>query len=138
MREKKRMKRATKYSCGYDLTAADTYFIESGERIKIATGIKLNLPNDIWGEIKSRSSLAIMGLDVCGGVIDADYHDEIFVIMHNSSSEKKIIAKDTRIAQIVFQKYCIIDFFFADGEKENDGKKEPNVERVGGFGSTGI
>jgi chromosome segregation protein len=55
-----------------------------------------------------------------------------------SSLEKKKIAKDTRIAQIVFQKYCIIDFFFADGEKENDGEKEPSVERVGGFGSTGI
>ncbi len=120
------LKRSTRYSCGYDLPAADTYFIGPGERIRVATGIRLNLPSDVWGEIKSRSSLAVAGLDVCGGVIDADYHDEIFVILHNSSLEKKIIAKDSRVAQIVFQKYYVID------NAEND------IKRVGGFGSTGL
>lgn len=120
------LKRSTKFSCGYDLPAAETYTLAPGERKKIATGIKLNIPNDVWGEIKSRSSLAAKGIDVCGGVIDADYHDEVFVMLHNYSTEPYIIAKDSRIAQIIFQKYYEIN------ESVN------NVERNGGFGSTGL
>lgn len=118
--------RSTKNACGYDIASKETYILSPGERKKFSTGIHLNIPSNYWGLIKSRSSLAIAGIDVCGGVIDSDYKDEVMVILHNFSQKEYLIAEGSRIAQIIFQKYCTPVFFNTD------------TERTGGFGSTGI
>jgi dUTP pyrophosphatase len=118
--------RSTKNACGYDITSKETYTLAPGERKKISTGLFLNIPDNYWGLIKSRSSLAVAGIDVCGGVIDSDYKGEVLVILHNFSQKDYLIAEGARIAQIIFQKYYT-PYFYAN-----------NVEREGGFGSTGI
>ena len=48
---------------------------------KINTGIYISLPENSYGSIRDKSSLAAKGLLTLGGVIDNDYTGEIIVIM---------------------------------------------------------
>ena len=45
------------------------------------TGICISLPENTYGSIKQKSSLAAKGLLTLGGVIDNDYTGKIIVIM---------------------------------------------------------
>ena len=119
------MKRATEHSCGYDITSAETYVLGPGERRAFSTGLFLELPDGVCGILKSRSSLALLGLDVCGGVIDSDYRGEIRVILHNTSRVEYIVSSGQRIAQMIVLKY----------ETLGDSV---DTKRNGGFGSTGL
>ncbi len=122
-------KRKTAFSAGYDLCAAEEVLI-SGEKISLVpTGLKaFMLPDEVL-LIYIRSSLAVkhnLFLANGVGVIDADYHEQIFVPLTSFGGDFEI-KKGMRIAQGVFQKYLT-----ADGDKIGVGQK-----RQGGFGSTG-
>lgn len=121
------MKRATQFSCGYDITVSEYNMIPAGSRKAISTGLFLpkNFPQGCFGLLKSRSSLALKGIDVVAGVIDADYPDEIKVILHNSSNEYFEVHVGDRIAQMIILPYKT----FGD---------EVEKKREGGFGSTGF
>ena len=45
------------------------------------TGIRVSLPENSYGSIRDKSSLASNGILTLGGVIDNDYTGEIIVIM---------------------------------------------------------
>ena len=82
-----------------------------------------------------RSGLALkQGLILanCEGVIDADYQQEVFVMLHNISKVSAIVKKGDRIAQ--GEVVCNEPFNFYPL------KQMPNQisERNGGFGSTGV
>lgn len=105
--------RATYGSAGFDLYAAhDCFLPREGTRI-IGTGIALEIPTDMEGQIRSRSGLAAeKGIHVLNspGTIDSDYRGEIKVILRNSGSVPLTISKGDRIAQIVFHKLPNIAF----------------------------
>ena len=48
---------------------------------KVNTGICISLPENSYGSIRDKSSLASKGLLTLGGVIDKDYTGDIIVIM---------------------------------------------------------
>lgn len=82
-----------------------------------------------------RSGLALkqgLVLANCEGVIDADYQQEVFVMLHNISKVSAIVKKGDRIAQ--GEVVCNEPFNFYPL------KQMPNQisERNGGFGSTGV
>ena len=60
----------------------------------------LSLPENSYGSIRDKSSLAVKGLLTLGGVIDSDYTGEIIVIM-TSSIEPIKIKKGQKIAQLI-------------------------------------
>ena len=80
--------RATPNSAGYDLTSTETIFISPGGRGVIPTGLILEIPDGHYGRVAPRSGLAIeYGINVGGGVIDADYRGEVKVILFNHGAD---------------------------------------------------
>ena len=68
--------RASKESAGLDLYSSIDIDIESGSIKKVNTGICISLPENSYGSIRDKSSLASKGLFTLGGVIDKDYTGE--------------------------------------------------------------
>lgn len=120
--------------------------VQPGMRVMVPTGLKANIQNRQDGyryslRIQTRSGLAIKSGLVCllEGIVDADYDQEMFVLMQNISSTPKVIAHRDRIAQIELCKREVI-------EHECDPMElmlgvSPRLDAVlrsGGFGSTGV
>ena len=92
--------RASKKSAGLDLYSSIDAHIEINSIKKISTGIHVSLPENSYGSIRDKSSLAAKGLLTLGGVIDNDYTGEIIVIM-TSLIESTKIKQGQNIAQLI-------------------------------------
>ena len=92
--------RASKVSAGLDLYSSIDINIEVGSIKKVNTGICISLPENSYGSIRDKFSLASIGLLTLGGVIDSDYTGEIIVIM-TSLIESIKIKKGQKIAQLI-------------------------------------
>ena len=92
--------RASKRSAGLDLCSSVDVDIEVGSINKINTGICISLPENSYGSIRGKSSLASKGLLTLGGVIDSDYTREIIIIMTSLIKPIKI-KKGQKIAQLI-------------------------------------
>ena len=124
----------TEYSAGADLYALldEDLEIKPGETIMIKTGLSMAIPNGYAGLIYARSSLGSKkGLAPANkvGVIDSDYRGEIKVPLFNQSKETQIIAKNERIAQIIFTPYLKANF-------QETTDLDDTTRGTGGFGST--
>ena len=125
--------KATGYSAGYDIRSAIDVVLKVGEIKIIPTGLRMEMPNNLECQVRSRSGLAAKhGVCVFNGpgTIDADYRDEIGIILANFGTEDFKIEKNMRIAQLVFAKIIHTNIVISD--KLSDSK------RNGGFGSTGL
>ena len=92
--------RASKRSAGLDLYFSIDVCIEVGSIKKINTRIYVSLPENSYGSIRDKSSLAAKGLLTLGGVIDNDYTGEIIIIM-TSLIEPIKIKQGQKIAQLI-------------------------------------
>ncbi len=125
---------ATVGAAGADLRSNEYGIIESGQRILVGTGVKLEMPKGVVGLIHPRSGLALKhGVTVLNapGTIDSDYRGEVKVMLYNTSDDPFVFEPGDRIAQIVFQQYLKADFLYSE-VPENSGRGS------GGFGSTGL
>ena len=148
--------RATKYSAGFDVYANEDVVIGAGETKLIGLGIaldddtlrvlanglnvwrgmELHEVNDMYFALHIRSSLRAKGLTSLGtGIIDMDYRDEIKMVIHNPTSPVDLlfqphaeIKKGDKIGQLIL---CRHEGWLLPLEYKKD------VERGGGFGSTG-
>ena len=91
--------RASKRSAGLDLYSSIDARIKIGSIKKINTGICVFLPENSYGSIRDKSSLAAKGLLTLGGV-DNDYTEEIIIIM-TSLIEPIKIKQGQKIAQLI-------------------------------------
>ena len=91
--------RASKRSAGLDLYSSIDARIDTNS-VKKNTGIRLSLPENSYGSIRDKSSLAAKGLLTLGGVIENDYTGEIIVIM-TSLIEPIKLKKGQKIAQLI-------------------------------------
>ena len=101
----------TELAAGMDIFAAvnTEEVIEPGQRKKIPTGIKIALPEGYEAQIRPRSGLALhQGVTLLNspGTIDADYRGEIALIVINHGHESFVIKRGMRLAQMVVQKIC--------------------------------
>ena len=92
--------RASKRSAGLDLYSSVDVNIKVGSINKVNTGLCIFLPENSYGAIRDKSSLATKGLLTLGGVIDSDYTGEIILIM-TSLIEPIKIKKGQKIAQLI-------------------------------------
>jgi dUTP pyrophosphatase len=126
---------ATSGSSGMDLRAFIPHpaVLQPMERMLVATGIFIEIPEGYEAQVRPRSGLAIKQGITClntPGTIDSDYRGEIKVILVNLSGEEQAIKNGDRIAQLVIQKVEKAEWVPADHiteTKRNDG----------GFGHTG-
>jgi len=128
---------ATDGSAAMDLRAclAASVVIAPGQRLLIKTGLAINmLDPGLVAIVASRSGLSLKhGVRVAQGVgvIDADYHGEIGVILANDGTEPFTVEPGDRIAQLMFQPVVQVDLHLV-------GEFTSRTERgTGGFGSTG-
>lgn len=98
---------------------------------RIFCGFCLEIPYGFEGQIRPRSSLSALGLNIHFGTIDNDYRGEISVIFNWIPSERySVVKKGERIAQLVICPVQRCEIEFVD---ELSTTKRGN----GGFGSTG-
>jgi len=98
-------------AAGMDIFAAvnDDEIIEPGQRKKIPAGIQISLPEGYEAQIRPRSGLALhQGITLLNspGTIDADYRGEIALIVINHGQEPFVVKRGMRLAQMVVQKIC--------------------------------
>ncbi|MFZ4550875.1 MAG: dUTP diphosphatase [Aquabacterium sp.] len=109
--------------------------LQPSERLLIKTGVAINMMDPgLVAIVASRSGLSLKhGIRVAQGigVIDADYHGEIGVILMNDSATPYDIQPGERIAQLMFQPVIQVDLQYVDTFSTATARGE------GGFGSTG-
>lgn len=136
--------KATFDSAAFDLlyNGESEIRLEPGQTLALPTGVFTEFSPGLVCIIKEKSGLALKGLEVHGGVIDADYRDEWKVVVRNgdeknlfTSEEDVIVLKPGQaIAQFLIIKLPKVNLF-ATGDAEIAYKDQ---KRTGGFGSTGV
>ena len=127
---------ATKGAAGADVEACIPVdcTIQPGERVKISTGLTLEIPSGWEAQLRPRSGLALRyGITILNtpGTIDSDYRGELEILLINLGTEPYTVHNGDRIAQLVFSpapQACL-------EETEKAGFTERGK---GGFGSTGM
>ena len=118
----------------FDLRACmDTslFWIDPGERVKIPTGIAVQLPPGYELQVRPRSGLSFhKSIDVIFGTVDSDYRGEIHIIIANNSKIAFQLRNFERIAQGVV--VPVMKTEFIEVEQLDD-----TARGSGGFGSTG-
>jgi len=128
---------ATEGAAAMDLRACieQPVTLAAGGRMLVKTGIAINMMDPgLVAIVASRSGLSLKyGIRVAQGigVIDADYHGEIGVILANDSENPYEIQPGERIAQLMFQPVIQVALDYVD-------EFSTVTQRgTGGFGSTG-
>lgn len=101
-------------------------------RCLIPTGLKMAIPNGYEIQIRPRSGWALkfgLSLANCVATIDADYRNEVGVILINFGKKPIIIEQGERIGQFVLNKIEQFDWKIV--------KKLDVTERKGGYSHTG-
>ena len=131
---------ATPHAAGMDLRAAipegEPWILQPGERRLLPTGLAMAIPEGYEGQVRPRSGLALKhGVTVLNapGTIDADYRNEVKVVLINLGQEPFAIHRGERIAQLLFAPVTKGQWV-AVSEVEALGTTERGL---GGYGSTG-
>ncbi len=130
-------KYATSGAAAMDLRACieSAVTLHPGHRVLIKTGLAINMKDpSLVAIVASRSGLSLKhGIRVAQGigVIDADYHGEIGIILANDGDEPYLIEPGERIAQLMFQPVVQVQLDYVDNFSNQTARGE------GGFGSTG-
>ena len=111
--------RAYPDSAGNDLYANETKILPARGRVRVSVDLKLAIPKDFFGQIVSRSGVALFkGITALNGTIDTGYRDRNYVLIFNFSDDDYTIEKGNRIAQIIIQR-CYNNVKFVEyGESE--------------------
>jgi len=124
---------ATPQSAGADVRSKINTIVPAHGRILIPTGMFVAIPEGYEIQVRPRSGLALKkGITVLNtpGTIDADYRNEIGVILFNTTDEDFVVNAGDRIAQIVLVKFEQINWIEVDELDKTD--------RADGFGHTGV
>lgn len=124
-------------AAGMDLRAAvpddRPLLILPGKRALVPTGLILEIPEGMEGQVRPRSGLAFKhGLTVLNspGTVDSDYRGEVKVLLINLGDEDFAVTRGMRIAQIVFA-------VVTQAGVEERSLAGGTARGSGGFGSTG-
>ena len=119
-------------SAGFDLYADETIMILPRDRGLVSIGLRMQIPLGYCGKIYSRSGLANKhGIVAFNGIIDPGFSGVVKALLFNLSTEKYLVQKGTRIAQMIFVKTenVIFKFDVLDFKSDRNNK---------GFGSSGV
>ena len=118
-------------------TPHTTIVIPPNSRALIPTGMVFDIEPEYSVRMHPRSGLAWKnGVTMvnCEGVIDADYREEVFVPLFNTTEVPYKIEHGDRIAQFEIIRYYDSVTYLSSTTAEAETK----TDRVGGFGSTGV
>ena len=128
--------RATPHSSGLDVYAdlgqTDAMLELTATPTLVPTGIALEVPPGYEVQVRPRSGLSRLGVDVAFGTVDADYRGELKVNMalRGDARRRFVIRHGQRIGQIVVAPLLLTDV-------EEVDHLTPTERGAGGFGSSG-
>lgn len=125
--------RATPGAAGLDLASVADVSLGAGQRARVGVGFAIEIPDGYEGQIRPRSGLAYnSGITVLNapGTIDADFRDQVQVVLINHSDVPQTIRRGDRIAQLVIAPVAALETIEVD-------ELSPTERGEGGFGSTG-
>ena len=124
-----------RWDAGFDLRSNNEDFIISpNEKVKVYTGVKIQIPVRHMGLILPRSGLGSkyeIGLANTAGVIDSEYRGEIIVNLVNRGGEDLEIKKYDRFCQLILVPVYIT-------ELRAVSTLEGTNRNARGFGSSGV
>jgi dUTP pyrophosphatase len=131
---------ATEGSAGMDMRAflVDDLSIPPLGRVRVPTGLKIEIPEGYEGQVRPRSGLAIkFGVTVLNapGTIDSDYRGDVDVILVNLGAEPFTVKNGDRIAQLVITPVSRAALNIVSAE---EAELSVTARGGGGFGSTGV
>ena len=93
--------KAFQTDAGLDLYSNEDKLISENSHEVIATGIAMAIPKGYFGMIRPRSGMSVKyGYNILAGIIDADFRNEVKVVIQ--ASEKALdIKKGDKIAQML-------------------------------------
>ena len=112
---------------------ADRYYKEAMDclpRAMISTGIKLEMPDNIWCTVEARSSAGGRYLITPDSIIDSGYRGEFFAVVFNIGYEPQTINVGDRVCQLVFHEKTLIKPIEVDELSKSERGET-------GFGSSG-
>ena len=112
---------------------ADRYYKEAMDclpRAMIPTGIKLEMPDNIWCTVEARSSAGGRYLITPDSIIDSGYRGEFFAVVFNIGYEPQTINVGDRVCQLVFHEKTLIKPIEVDELSKSERGET-------GFGSSG-
>ena len=120
---------------GADLRAmlSEDLVLKPGMRALVPTGLHLEIPPGLEGQVRPRSGLALKhGVTVLNspGTVDSDYRGEIKIILINLGESDFLVKNGDRIAQVIFSPVVRVSFRRQD-------EIAASRRGSGGFGSTG-
>lgn len=134
-------RRYSEDSVGFDLSSPIDLVVKAGSTELVPTGLRIVLPPRTYGRIASRSCLALVGIEVAGGVIDPDFEGEVSIILRNHGAHDFNVSRGDRIAQLICER-CVIPELVRGSDDEDSSDSEPDeppaVRGNKGLGSSGI
>lgn len=137
--------RANSTDLGIDVRTTVAKTLQPFERFRFPTGFAWEFPADFGGEVWPRSGLADKhGIHVLGGLIDAEYHGEVQVILINLGSEPVHFDVGDRIAQVKLTPllHSLRDNVYSGEQREFFTEvcrfESVTARGANGFGSTGM
>ena len=133
----KEVKFGTNLAACFDIEAAEDVILVPNKPTAVPTGLFLVSEDKYFRDyfcvqIMSRSGLSLKGVQVFNapGIIDADYKDEIKVILNYIGEGEYKVSKGDRVAQGMIVELSYDQFHLRD-------MSDAGRTRTGGFGSTG-
>ncbi|KAG9293739.1 hypothetical protein G9A89_019076 [Geosiphon pyriformis] len=121
---------------GFDLRypGKDAIKLEPHSHICIDLKIALEIPTTTMVQLVFRNSLAKRGINIKGGIIDAEYVENIITMLQNNSEKAYVIEPNEKIAQAIFLPLVRIAQLVSVEKKE---ELRIMARGIQGFGSTG-
>ena len=103
------------FAAGHDMYALTDGLVPANGQTIVETGIVIGLPEGTYRRLATRSGMASkMGIAVGGGVIDADYTNEIEVILRNHGEADCLFKAGDWIAQLIIDRIADADAMDVD------------------------
>jgi dUTP pyrophosphatase len=117
--------RYTSGSVGYDVFSLSEITVRPKVPTVVPLGFALIPPENYYGQLHTKSSKAMEGIIVVGGVIDRDYRGEVAAILYNMTDEVITLPKTTAVCQLVFLRVATPSFeeFNVQGDKTERGER---------------
>jgi len=118
---------------GMDLFSVEDIAVAPGEKVLVATGLKLAVPAGYAGFVWDKSGLAAKHhMKTMAGVLDSNYRGELKVVITNLGSQPYEVRSGEKVAQLVIAPIATPDVEEVDEIEANDIRGEK------GFGSSGM
>ena len=117
---------------GLDIMADENFTVPAGGQALVGTGLRIQVPYNTVGLLKSRSGLSVKhGIEIGAGVLDHSYTGEVKVVLRNFSNLDFKGEKGDRIAQMLTIPVNLNQFVQVEYLDESDRGED-------GFGASGV